>query len=75
MLATPLQMANVCATIANRGHFITPHVVKAIEDTVMPVELLEPRRPEIDRKWFELVAEGMRMAVTGARAAQPTCPT
>ena len=74
VLATPLQMANVCATIANRGHFITPHVVKAIEDTVMPVELLEPRRPEIDRKWFELVAEGMRMAVTGGTCRTANLP-
>ena len=74
VLATPLQMANVCATIANRGHFITPHVVKAIEDTVMPVELLEPRRPEIDRKWFELVAEGMRMAVTGGACRTANLP-
>ena len=28
ILATPLQIANLCATIANRGWFITPHVVK-----------------------------------------------
>ncbi len=30
--ATPLQIANLGATIANRGHFITPHIVKEIED-------------------------------------------
>ena len=30
--ATPLQIANLGATIANRGYFITPHVVKKIED-------------------------------------------
>lgn len=70
VLATPLQMANLCATIANRGHFITPHAVKSIQDTVMPEGLLDVRTPDIDRKWFEVVAEGMRMAVTGG-----TCHT
>ena len=28
---TPLQIANLGATIANRGYYITPHVVKQIE--------------------------------------------
>ena len=40
VLATPLQIANLAATIANRGWFITPHVVKEIQDTVLPAELL-----------------------------------
>ena len=31
--ATPLQICNLAATIANRGYFITPHVVKEIQDT------------------------------------------
>lgn len=65
ILATPLQIANLCATIANRGWFITPHVVKEIQDTVMPTELLQQRHPGIDRRYFDDVAEGMRMAVTG----------
>lgn len=65
ILATPLQIANLCATIANRGWFITPHVVKEIQDTIMPAELLEKRYPTIDQEHFVDVAEGMRMAVTG----------
>ncbi len=65
ILATPLQIANLCATIANRGWFITPHVVKEIQDTVMPAELLKQRHPTIDKRFFNEVAEGMRMAVTG----------
>lgn len=63
--ATPLQIANLCATIANRGHFITPHVVKGIQDTVMPDEYIQKRYPTIDKAYFEEVATGMRMAVTG----------
>lgn len=65
ILATPLQIANLSATIANRGWFVTPHVVKQIQDTVMPAEYLERRTPTVDSHWYREVAEGMRMAVTG----------
>ena len=74
VLATPLQIANLCATIANRGYFITPHVVKAIEDTVMPAELLQERHPDIDKRYFSDVAEGMRMAVTGGTCRLANLP-
>ena len=63
--ATPLQIANLSATIANRGWFITPHVVKEIQDTVMPPELLKKRVPTVEARWYNEVAEGMRMAVIG----------
>lgn len=65
ILATPLQIANLSATIANRGWFITPHVVKEIQDTILPAEYREKRVPTINAKFYEDVAEGMRMAVTG----------
>jgi len=65
ILATPLQIANLCATIANRGHYITPHVVKEIQDTVVPSQYLEKHTPTIASHWYNDIAEGMRMAVTG----------
>lgn len=65
ILATPLQIANLCATVANRGWFITPHVVKEIADTVMPADLLKKRVPTISPGHYPVIAEGMRMAVTG----------
>jgi penicillin-binding protein 2 len=65
ILSTPMQIANLGATIANRGWFITPHVVKEIQDTVIDSRYLERRFPTVHEKWFEHVAEGMRMAVTG----------
>lgn len=74
ILATPLQIANLAATIANRGWFITPHAVKAIQDTVMPAEYSERRRPTIDLKWYPEVAEGMRMAVTGGTCRRAAIP-
>lgn len=74
ILATPLQIANLSATIANRGHYITPHVVKEIQDTVVPAEYLERHDTSIDRKWYEEIAEGMRMAVTGGTCRAANLP-
>ncbi len=74
IMATPLQIANLCATIANRGWFITPHVVKQIQDTVIDPKYLERRHPTIDAHWYEDVAEGMHMAVTGGTCRRAAIP-
>lgn len=65
VLATPLQIANLCATIANRGYFYTPHIVKSISDTVIDSKYRTKHRPHIKKSYYEIVAEGMRMAVLG----------
>lgn len=62
---TPLQIANLGATIANRGHYITPHVVKAIGGEPLHDSLLVEHRTMADRKWYDYIVKGMRMAVTG----------
>ncbi|MCM1066541.1 MAG: penicillin-binding protein 2 [Muribaculaceae bacterium] len=72
ILATPLQIANLGATIANRGHFITPHVVKEIQDTVMPP--FERHAPTVEAHYYDAVAEGMRMAVTGGTCRRAAIP-
>lgn len=64
ILATPLQICNLGATIANRGYFITPHVVKKIQDTELDSIYTDKRYTSIDRQHYELTAQGMRMAVT-----------
>lgn len=74
VLATPLQIANLCATIANRGHFFTPHVVKAISDSVIDPKYNERRAPEINREYYDVVAEGMRMAVLGGTCRSAALP-
>lgn len=72
ILATPLQIANLAATIANRGYYITPHVVKEIADTVIAEEYKVRHHPSINKAYYEEIAEGMRMAVVGGtcRVAQ-----
>ena len=74
ILATPLQIANLAATVANRGWFVTPHVVKEIEDTVIPEALRERRIPTIRKNYFNEIAEGMRMAVTGGTCRLAALP-
>ena len=70
ILATPLQVANLAATIANRGYYIAPHVVKEITgDSIAPM-YFERKYTGIDKRYYEDVVEGMRMAVTGG-----TCRT
>lgn len=74
ILATPLQIANLCATIANRGWFITPHVVKEVQDTVIDEEYRRKRIPTIDQRYFDDIAEGMRMAVLGGTCRLANLP-
>lgn len=74
ILATPLQIANLAATIANRGWFITPHIVKSIENSSIDKKYTEQRKPHIERKYYEEVAEGMRMAVTGGTCRTANLP-
>ena len=66
ILTTPLQIANLGATIANRGWFITPHIVKEIEDNSLDSLYVTPRHTGIDREYYNWVVEGMRAAVTGS---------
>ena len=63
--ATPLQIANLGATIANRGYFITPHVVHEIENEPLDT-LYTTRRYSKAPQWaYELIAKGMRSAALG----------
>lgn len=72
ILTTPLQIANLGATIANRGHFITPHIVKEIQDHELDSIYRTPRYPTIEREYYEEVVKGMRAAVTGSTGSA-TC--
>ena len=60
---TPLQMANMTTAIANRGHYITPHILKEIKNSETAGEFREIKHTSIDSAWFEPVIEGMYRAV------------
>lgn len=72
ILATPLQICNLAATVANRGYFMTPHVVKKVQDTPLDTAYTQKRYPTIDARYYSFIAEGMRQAVIGG-AAGATC--
>lgn len=63
---TPLQIANMACVIANRGHYMTPHIVRPLENGINKVE---KHTVEVDEKYFDIVIEGMSMAAnTGGTA-------
>ena len=57
---TPIQLANMSAAIANRGHYFTPHILKKVDgkDITIP-EFTGLKQTTIDRKHFEPVVRGM----------------
>jgi len=64
MAATPLQMANIMAIIANRGYYVKPHLIKAIGDKkVIKKEYVQKNYVDIEARHFEPVIDGMQEAV------------
>ena len=63
--ATPLQIANLGATIANRGWFITPHVVKKVQGEELDTLYTKKRRTMASRESYDYVVQGMRASATG----------
>ena len=65
LLLTPVQMANLASTIANRGRYFTPHIVKEIRegDNSILDRFREPHYTDIDTTYFPIIIEGMYRAV------------
>ena len=62
---TPLQIANLGATIANRGYYIIPHVVKDVQGESIDTIYREKHYTKVSRHNYETVVAGMRQAVVG----------
>jgi penicillin-binding protein 2 len=66
LLITPIQMANMTATIANHGYYYIPHVVKSIQgQNKIESRFTEKKYTTIDSAIFDPVIEGMELAVNG----------
>jgi penicillin-binding protein 2 len=63
ILATPLQIANLGAMIANRGHFYTPHVVKELKGVAPESAYAMRHEPGFGREHFNVIVDGMADAV------------
>ena len=59
VLVTPIQLANMTATIANRGYYYTPHIIKNIEGETIDKKFTTPNKTTIDSKYFEPVVQGL----------------
>jgi len=60
-----LKMANLAATIANRGHWITPHVVRGVGQNAKGIKdaLKAVHQTDIQRSHYEAIIGGMQDAV------------
>ncbi len=68
-LVVPLQMANFAATIANRGFYITPHIVKGIGEDLKPLpRYLEKHYTTIDSANFYIAIDAMQQVVDAGTA-------
>jgi len=63
--ATPLQIANLGATIANRGYYYVPHVVRKVQDSALDTAYTRKHFTMADHKAYEYVVQGMRASVLG----------
>ena len=62
---TPLQIANLSATIANRGYYYVPHVVRKVQGEQLDTLYRRKHYTKASRKAYEYVVQGMRASVVG----------
>jgi penicillin-binding protein 2 len=78
ILVVPLQMANVAAILANKGHYYTPHVIKSVGGKHhLDSSFAQKRVTKIDSKYFPTVRNGMFDVVdfgTAYRSRIPKIP-
>ena len=70
--ATPLHLANLAATIANRGYYYIPHLVKDSPDTTIHPRFKERNYTMVDTTHFHKVIQGMWQAVNSEPGAGGT---
>ena len=63
--ATPLQIANLGATIANRGYYYVPHVVKKVEGEPLDTTFTRKHYTKANRAAYDYVVQGMRSSALG----------
>ena len=75
ILTTPIQLANMTATIANRGWFYTPHILKEVEgEPIKDEKYTQKNHTTIDPKHFGPVVEGMHEVYKSGTASALRIP-
>ncbi|SDB53154.1 penicillin-binding protein 2 [Flavobacteriaceae bacterium MAR_2010_188] len=72
--ATPIQLANMVAAIANRGYYYTPHIIKEIEDGTINPSFLEKNMTTIEKRHFDPIVQGMYDVYNKGTAAHLQIP-
>ena len=65
ILVTPLQIANMACIFANRGYYLTPHIVRPSK---REAGRIKKHTIDVARSHFDVVVEGMAMATAGGTA-------
>ena len=66
ILVTPLQLANIAATIANEGYYYPPHLIRAFGDsTAIPEKMTTRMETGIERRHFKVIKAGMQSVFEG----------
>jgi penicillin-binding protein 2 len=59
VLMTPIQLANMMATVANEGYYYTPHIIKKIKGASIDKKFTEKHVTTIDKKHFKPMISGL----------------
>jgi penicillin-binding protein 2 len=60
VLMTPIQLANMAATISNRGWYYTPHILKEVDgDPIKDENFTTKKITSIEPRFFDPIVEGM----------------
>ena len=71
---TPLQIANLGATIANRGYYLPPHIVKEVQGGAIDSLYTTPKHTMVEKRHYETVVQGMREAVLNGTCVAANLP-
>ena len=69
---TPLQIANLSATVANNGYYYIPHIIKESENVTIDDRFKERKYTMVDTSQFKKVRNGMWKAVNAPAGAGGT---
>lgn len=67
---TPIQLANMMATVANRGHYYTPHIIKKIKGQEIDKKFTTKHETTIDKKHFDPIINGLVDVYNSGTASQ-----
>jgi penicillin-binding protein 2 len=59
VLMTPIQLANMMATVANKGYYYTPHIIKKIEGEKIDPKFTTKHVTTIDKQFFQPMINGL----------------